>query len=145
MAGKQRCYSLRHKNYADYGGRRMRILPLGEQFEAFAADKGPKPTPEYTLERDDNDGHSEPGKCRWAARAEQSRNKRNNRHLTSADSLTQLLAELGAGVGAGCIRGSETAHPGWEVSVAVTQPRTRACTVIPELDYPDVSAMRRVA
>ena len=48
-----------------------------DSFSAFLADMGECP-PGHTLERDDVDGHYEPGNCRWATLEEQARNKRNN-------------------------------------------------------------------
>ncbi len=54
-----------------------------KDFEAFVADVGVKPGPEYTLDRVDNDKGYEPGNVRWVTSGEQAWNKSNNRYLTA--------------------------------------------------------------
>ena len=93
-----RCYDARRKEYPSYGGRGITICdrwlePNGQGIANFTADMGPRPGPEYTVDRYPNrDGNYEPGNCRWATKKEQSRNRRNNRTAT-AFGQTKTIAE----------------------------------------------------
>lgn len=56
-----------------YNGRGIKVLY--KDFDEFFADVGPRPGPEYTIDRIFNDGHYEKGNCRWATKSEQQKNK----------------------------------------------------------------------
>ncbi len=80
LAAKKRCGNPRNASYGAYGGRGIRMCRRwAERFEAFLEDLGPKPHPEWSLDRISSDGGYEPGNCRWAPPIVQSRNRRSTR------------------------------------------------------------------
>lgn len=82
-SAKARCFNPNNQDYHNYGARGITMRePWVSNFSAFAQDMGPKPGPEFTLERIDVDGDYEPGNCRWASVKEQMSNKRTNVWLT---------------------------------------------------------------
>jgi hypothetical protein len=78
-----RCTNTNNVAYKHYGGRGIKIHPSWKtSFESFLLDVGPRPSPEYSLDRIDVNGNYEPENVRWATREEQAFNKRNSKMLT---------------------------------------------------------------
>lgn len=70
-----------------------------EEFRSFLADMGPVPADGYTLDRiDTSDERYGPGLCRWASKAEQTRNRKNTRYV-SHDGEIITVSELAARAG----------------------------------------------
>lgn len=77
---KRRTTCKTNKDYANYGGRGIKLCDRWQDFSTFLADMGECPK-DYTIDRIDYDGNYEPGNCRWATWEEQAWNKRNNVRL----------------------------------------------------------------
>jgi hypothetical protein len=74
---RQRTTNPRAPQWKNYGARGITMAPEWlASFEAFLAHIGPRPGPEYSLDRIDNDGPYAPFNVRWSTRSQQERNKR---------------------------------------------------------------------
>jgi len=75
---KNRCTNPKCQRYEIYGGRGIKVCDRWTaSYEAFLADVGRRPGPEYSLDRyPDRDGDYQPGNVRWATRSEQMLNRR---------------------------------------------------------------------
>ena len=122
-----RCYNSNNKKYHCYGGRGIRVCgrwqePNGQGFLNFLEDMGPRPGPEYTLDRHPNwNGNYEPSNCRWATKAEQNRNTRKNRYIT-AFGKTQLLVEWAEEYGIDGYTITLRLKRGWTLEDAISKP-----------------------
>ena len=76
----QRCNSPTYKDYYNYGGRGIKVCDEWKNpengFQNFYDYIGPKPGPEYSVDRINNDGDYAPGNVRWATYKQQANNRR---------------------------------------------------------------------
>jgi hypothetical protein len=92
-----RCENKDAVEYKYYGGRGIFVCERWHSFVNFYADMGERPI-ETSLDRIDNNKGYFAENCRWASRAEQARNRSNNRLLSFHDevkTLTDWAIEFG--------------------------------------------------
>lgn len=78
-----RCYNPNAKGWEHYGGKGVYVCDRWkEDFTAFYADMGPRPSPNHSIDRYDIDRGYEPGNCRWATDKEQARNTSRTKWVT---------------------------------------------------------------
>lgn len=96
MNMKNRCYSIKNKDYHHYGGRGIKVCNrwLGKNgFKNFLSDMGKKPTSKHSLDRFPNkNGNYTPKNCRWATQDQQTRNTRRN-HWIKHNGKRMILAD----------------------------------------------------
>jgi len=80
---KSRCNNPSFIEFDKYGGRGITVCEKwSKSFEAFITDVGPRPSPQHSLDRINNNGNYEPGNVRWATRIQQMNNTSRTRLLT---------------------------------------------------------------
>jgi hypothetical protein len=88
---KKRCHCQTDRGRKNYAARGIIVCERWRSsFKDFVSDMGPRPTPEHSIERINNDGNYEPGNCRWATAEEQARNRRSTKNLTY-EGVTQCI------------------------------------------------------
>ena len=74
---KARCYNPNTNGYRNYGGKGIKVCDRWlKNFQAFAADMGPRPSIHYSIDRIDSNKNYEPANCRWILKSENSRHGR---------------------------------------------------------------------
>ena len=88
-----RCCNPKHPNFPRYGGRGISMCTeWREDFTAFIAHIGPRPSDKHSVERIDNNRGYEPGNVRWATHLEQMHNTRGN-VFVEIDGIRKTLGE----------------------------------------------------
>ena len=120
MALRNRCNCPTNSRYSRYGGRGITVCERWNDFTAFYADMGPRPSPKHSIERIDNDGSYSPENCRWATAAEQSYNRRNKTFIT-AMGRTMRLCEWARELGTNASTIRNRLLRGWSPDRAVSE------------------------
>lgn len=115
----ERCYSPTAESFHLYGGRGIGMCDRWRRDVcAFIKDVGPRPGPEFSIDRIDPNRGYEPGNVRWATIEVQANNTRSNRRITYNDE-TMTLSQWARKIGV---------HPGNLNSRLKRMPLERAMT-----------------
>lgn len=120
-----RCYNPNCPMFYRYGGRGIQVCDRWrDSFEVFLADVGPRPSPNHSINRIDNDGNYEKGNVCWTTNQEQCRNRSSN-HFITANGVSRSLTEWSelTGIGGPTIR--KRLKLGWPPERAVSEPVRR--------------------
>lgn len=93
----QRCENQKHRSYALYGGRGIKVVAEWHEFTQFYKDMGEPPSKRHSIDRIDCDGDYSKQNCRWATQKEQVGNQRRNIKITylgKTMTATQWAEEL---------------------------------------------------
>jgi hypothetical protein len=84
----RRCHNPRDPGFVSYGARGIGVSARWrEDFMAFFADMGPRPSIGHSIDRLDNARGYEPDNCRWATKSQQQRNKARRANAVGAHYL----------------------------------------------------------
>ena len=119
---RNRCMNPKNKQYPEYGGRGITVCERWQKFEHFYADMGPKPSPQHSVDRIDNDKGYDPANCRWATQTQQGNNKRSNVLLTFGG-VTMTLTEWARHIGVKETTLRRRLDKGWPLERALTYER----------------------
>lgn len=124
---KRRCSDQAHRDFHLYGGRGISVCERWLSFESFLADMGERPAA-MSIDRTDQNGHYEPGNCRWATPIEQQNNMRSNR-LVDYNGQKHTVSQWSRITGIGRITLLTRLNAGWPVDRALTErPEHRTIT-----------------
>lgn len=117
-----RCTNPRNKGYKNYGARG--ISPSDEfrhDFPAWLLHVGPRPSPQHSIERIDNDKGYIRGNMKWALKLEQANNTTRNHRLT-LNGETRNLSEWARILGCKHLLLLKRLNRGWSVEQTLTTP-----------------------
>jgi hypothetical protein len=120
QAMRQRCENPNSPDFANYGGRGIRVCEEWKSFERFFADMGNR-RKGYSLDRIDVNGPYRKENCRWATTWQQANNTRRNR-VIELNGERRTLAQWAEWTGLGWDTIRTRLNYGWDTEKALTTP-----------------------
>ncbi len=120
----RRCTNPEAKDFAQYGGRGIKVCARWLDVRNFAEDMGEKPDG-HSLDRINTYGDYCPENCRWATPAQQGANKRNNRMIEHAGQVLHM-SEWCRRLGVKPSTVLNRINSGMDPSLALTMPSRRS-------------------
>ena len=118
---KARCHNKKNKSYYNYGAKGIEVCKSWRNsYAQFLADMGEAPEGK-TIDRIKGNRGYEKNNCRWASRAEQSRNTIQNRWLTFRGQ-TMVLQDWATKIGISSCGLRHRLTIGWPLGMALTTP-----------------------
>ena len=125
QALKNRCYREKDEHFSNYGGRGITVCDeWRNDFAAFYAHVGPRPSPQHSIHRKENNGNYEPGNVVWTTQDVQCNNRTSNRILEYGGK-SQTLIQWSRETGLNCSTILLRIKAGWSVERALTAPIQR--------------------
>jgi hypothetical protein len=119
---KQRCTNPNDKAWRWYGGRGITVCEeWANDFQAFLAHIGRRPSDKHSIDRIDGDKGYEPGNVRWATWEEQARNRSNTSRVMYQGKLCSL-GEIAEMSGTPYLLFKRRLQKGWSIERAATTP-----------------------
>jgi hypothetical protein len=118
---RKRCRDPGNKFYHIYGGRGISVCERWQDFTAFYADMGPRPSSDHSLDRKDNQGNYEPTNCRWAPAEVQYANTRRLK-IVAFNGIEQSVSAWARAYGLSPDVLHSRIKYGWPMSRALSHP-----------------------
>lgn len=119
---KERCNNPNNVGFKYYGEKGIKVCSEWENsFETFVKDMGPKPSPEFMLERKNNDKGYSKSNVKWADKKEQMNHMRSN-VVVEIDGVCMTVQRWAEKLGIPASRIRNRIHRGWDTVTAVTAP-----------------------
>lgn len=127
-----RCYNPKSRSFPHYGARGIKVCcGWRESFQNFLRDMGPKPSPDFSIDRIDPNGSYRPSNCKWSDPITQRRSRRDTKTVMFAG-VEVPLAQVAEFYGQPYLTVWDRIHKlGWSLNDALTKPRRQYPTLRP--------------
>jgi len=118
---KRRCLDPRVKGYTNYGAKGITVSEAWlSSFENFYRDMGPRPGPDYSIDRIDNNNGYCKDNCRWATDKQQNNNRGTFNKLLEFNGKVQTQSQWAQELGMNDDTFHRRLKRGWSVEKTIT-------------------------